>query len=40
MAESEKSETLDDMGTVHRPLEAMANASSQNSGETVTGKGL
>ena len=40
VAESKESATFDDMGTVHRPLEAMANASSQNSGETVTGKGL
>ena len=38
VAESKESATFDDMGTVHRSLEAVANAISQNSGETVTGK--
>ena len=40
MAEPEESATFDDMGTVHRPLEAVANARAQSGGETMTGKGL
>jgi hypothetical protein len=40
MAESGESARLDDMGTVHRPLEAVANAKAQSGGETMTGKGL
>ena len=40
MAEPEESATFDDMGTVHRPLEAVANANAQSGGETMTGKGL
>lgn len=40
VAESKASATFDEMGPVHRSLETVANANSQNSGETVTGKGL
>jgi hypothetical protein len=40
MAEPESLAMFDDMGTVHRPLEAVTIAKAQRGGETLTGKGL